>query len=104
MSEGSTHYTPPRGFPELREAVSLHYQDKYRVGVDPEQVVITSGTSPALLPIYAALLDPGDEIILSDPGYACYPNLVEFVDGRPDGAGVRGGRLPPTATRTSRRS
>ncbi len=83
MSEGSTHYTSSLGIPELREAVSLHYQDKYGVGVDPERVVITSGTSPALLLIYAALLDPGDEIILSDPGYACYPNMVEFVDGRP---------------------
>lgn len=83
MSEGSTHYTSSLGIPELRDAVSRHYRDKYGVEVDPERVVVTSGTSPALLLVYAALLDPGDEIILSDPGYACYPNMVEFVDGRP---------------------
>ncbi len=83
MSEGSTHYTSSLGIPELRDAVSRHYRDKYGVEVDPERVIVTSGTSPALLLVYAALLDPGDEIILSDPGYACYPNMVEFVDGRP---------------------
>ncbi len=83
LQEGSTHYTPSLGLPELREAVALHYREKYGVDVDAERVVVTSGTSPALLLIYAALLDPGDEIILSDPGYACYPNMVEFVEGVP---------------------
>ncbi len=83
LEGGSTHYTSSLGIPELREAVALHYREKYGACVDPEQVVVTSGTSPALLLIYAALLDPGDEVILSDPGYACYPNMVEFVDGRP---------------------
>jgi aspartate/methionine/tyrosine aminotransferase len=83
LQEGSTHYTSSLGLPELREAVALHYREKYGVDIDPERVVVTSGTSPALLLVYAALLDPGDEIILSDPGYACYPNMVEFVDGKP---------------------
>jgi len=83
LQEGSTHYTPSLGLPELREAISGHYHQKYGVEVDPERVVVTSGTSPALLLVFASLLDPGDEIILSDPGYACYPNMVEFVDGKP---------------------
>lgn len=83
MLEGETHYTHSLGLLELREAICRHYYDKYGVEVDPERVIITSGSSPALLLLFAALLDPGDEVILSDPCYACYPNIVEFVDGRP---------------------
>ncbi len=51
--------------------------------VDPDRIIVTSGSSPAMLLLFAALLDPGDEVILSDPCYACYPNIVEFVDGKP---------------------
>ncbi|NPV60242.1 MAG: pyridoxal phosphate-dependent aminotransferase [Actinobacteria bacterium] len=83
MQEGETHYTHSLGLHELREAISLHYRDKYAVEVDPERVIVTSGSSPAMLLLFAALLDPGDEVILSNPCYACYPNIVEFVDGVP---------------------
>lgn len=83
MQEGETHYTHSLGLHELREAISLHYRDKYAVEVDPERVIVTSGSSPAMLLLFAALLDPGDEVILSNPCYACYPNIVEFVDGIP---------------------
>ncbi len=83
LEAGHTHYTHSLGIRELREAVSLHYHEKYGVGVDPEQVVITSGTSPAMLMIFAALLDAGDGVITSNPGYACYTNIIEFVDGNP---------------------
>ncbi len=83
MAEGETHYTHSLGLLGLREAISRHYQERYKVEVDPGRVVVTSGSSPALLLLFAALLDPGDEVILSDPCYACYPNIVDFVDGRP---------------------
>ena len=83
MQEGRTHYTDSRGLPELRQAISEHYYEKYHVEVDPERIVVTSGSSPAMLLLFAALLDPGDEVILSNPCYACYPNIVEFVDGKP---------------------
>lgn len=81
MLEGETHYTHSLGLHELREAVSRHYLDKYNVQVDPDRVIVTSGSSPAMLLLFSALLDPGDEVILSNPCYACYPNIVEFVDG-----------------------
>ncbi len=84
LSAGHTHYTHSLGIHELREAVSAHYLDKYGVEVDPERVVITSGTSPALLMIFAALLNSGDGVITSNPGYACYTNIIEFVDGVPE--------------------
>jgi (5-formylfuran-3-yl)methyl phosphate transaminase len=83
MLEGETHYTHSLGLHELRDAISRHYADKYNVEVDPDRVIVTSGSSPAMLLLFAALLDPGDEVILSDPCYACYPNIVEFVDGKP---------------------
>jgi aspartate/methionine/tyrosine aminotransferase len=82
MLRGMTHYTDSRGIPELREAISRHYYEKYHVDVDPDRVIVTSGSSPALLLVFASLLDPGDEVIVSDPGYACYPNMVDFVDGK----------------------
>ncbi len=83
MLEGKTRYTHSQGVRELREAISEHYLQKYHVEVDPDRIVVTSGSSPAMLLLFAALLDPGDEVILSNPCYACYPNIVEFVDGRP---------------------
>jgi aspartate/methionine/tyrosine aminotransferase len=83
LLEGRTHYTDSRGILELREAISRHYFEKYNVEVDPGRIIITSGSSPAMLLLFAALLDPGQEVILPNPGYACYPNIIEFVEGRP---------------------
>ncbi len=68
---------------ELREAIAEDYWNKHRVRISPEQILVTSGTSPALLLLFAALLDAGDEIILSNPYYPCYPNIIRFVNGRP---------------------
>jgi aspartate/methionine/tyrosine aminotransferase len=53
------------------------------VKVSPEQILVASGTSPALLLLFSALLEPGDEVILSNPYYPCYPNIIRFVDGSP---------------------
>ncbi|MEW6351253.1 MAG: pyridoxal phosphate-dependent aminotransferase [Thermodesulfobacteriota bacterium] len=83
LRAGKTHYTASLGIPELRQAVALHYQRRYGAVVDPDCVVITSGSSPAIFLVLAALLDPGTEIILSDPHYACYPNFVRFLGGQP---------------------
>ncbi|MBI5552131.1 MAG: pyridoxal phosphate-dependent aminotransferase [Desulfobacterales bacterium] len=82
MRDGFTHYTHSLGVRELREAICAYYHDTYNVSVDPDQVVVTSGSSPAIFMACAALLDPGDEVILSDPHYACYPNFINFVQGR----------------------
>jgi aspartate/methionine/tyrosine aminotransferase len=51
--------------------------------VKPEQFIVTSGTSPAMILIFAGLLDPGDEVLLTDPHYACYPNFLRLVDALP---------------------
>ncbi|NWF91322.1 MAG: pyridoxal phosphate-dependent aminotransferase [Syntrophaceae bacterium] len=83
ICEGKTHYTHSLGLIELREAIAEHYWTKYGVKVSPEQVLVASGTSPALLLLFAALLEPGEEVILSNPYYPCYPNIIRFVGGVP---------------------
>jgi aspartate aminotransferase len=81
--EGFTSYTPAEGLLELREALSQHYQDRYDVEVAPDRFIITMGSSPALWMVFAALLERGDGVLMSDPHYACYPNDVRFVGGQP---------------------
>ena len=81
IRKGKTHYTHSLGIPELRDAICQHYIDKYAVNVNPEQVIVTSGTSPAMLLIFSALLEPGDKIIVSNPYYPCYPNIIKYVGG-----------------------
>ncbi|MEJ2671865.1 MAG: pyridoxal phosphate-dependent aminotransferase [Deltaproteobacteria bacterium] len=83
MAAGETQYTHSQGLIELREALCLHYWEKYRVRVSPEQFIVTSGTSPAMILIFGALLDPGDEMLLPDLHYACYPNILKLVDAAP---------------------
>jgi len=83
ICEGKTHYTHSLGLIELRKAIAEDYWKKYRVEVFPEQILVASGTSPALLLIFAALLEPNDEVILSNPYYPCYPNIIRFVGGSP---------------------
>jgi aspartate/methionine/tyrosine aminotransferase len=76
--EGFTHYTHSLGDPELRQEICNNYLKNYGVRISPDQVIITSGTSPAILMVLYALCNPDDEIILSDPGYACYPNFISL--------------------------
>lgn len=83
IREEKTHYTHSLGLIELREAICEDYKEKYNVDINPDQVVITSGTSPAILMLYSTLLEQGDEIILSNPHYPCYPNFASFLNAEP---------------------
>jgi len=83
LEQGHTHYTHSMGNMDLREAICRYYQKTYTVTIDPEQIIITSGTSPAMLLLFSALLEKGDEVIISDPHYACYPNFIRFMQGKP---------------------
>ncbi|USZ68637.1 pyridoxal phosphate-dependent aminotransferase [Halorussus salilacus] len=82
LRAGETGYTSSKGKPELRNAISDYYDRRYGVDVAPERIVVTSGSSPALLLAFSALVDPGDEVVLTDPHYACYPNFVRQTGGR----------------------
>jgi len=83
ICEGKTHYTHSLGLIELREAIAQDYWEKYRVHISPEQVLVASGTSPAMLLLFSSLLEEGDQVILSNPYYPCYPNIIRFVGGSP---------------------
>jgi aspartate/methionine/tyrosine aminotransferase len=88
VKDGRTRYTHSLGILPLREAIAEHYATTYGVTVSPDQILVTPGTSPAMLLLFGHLLDPGDEVILSNPYYACYPNFIRYADGVPVEVGV----------------
>ncbi len=83
IKDGHTHYTHSLGIIELREAICRHYLEKYGVTISPDRVIVTSGTSPALFMLFSALLEPEEEIIISNPHYPCYPHFARFIQARP---------------------
>ncbi|MDO8847729.1 MAG: pyridoxal phosphate-dependent aminotransferase [Coriobacteriia bacterium] len=89
MDAGDTGYTQSLGLPDLREAITAHMQSSYGVAVDAEDIVVTQGTSPAMLLLFGSVLDPGDEVVLADPCYPAYPNYVSFLGGVPVSVPVR---------------
>jgi aspartate/methionine/tyrosine aminotransferase len=83
ITDGFTHYTHSLGIIELRTAIAAYYRNRYGVEVSPDNIIVTAGTSPAMLMTFAALLEAGDEVILSNPHYACYPNFINFFGAKP---------------------
>jgi (5-formylfuran-3-yl)methyl phosphate transaminase len=76
LVKGNTHYTHSLGDPELRQAIAVFFRNEYGVKVDPDCIVITSGSSPAILMVLLTLCGAGDEVLLSNPGYPCYRNFI----------------------------
>lgn len=83
FKEGRTHYTHSLGDPELREEICKRYRNIYGVEVSPDRIIVTSGSSPAILLTLGVLCDVGDEVIISNPGYACYQNFIRFLNAKP---------------------
>jgi aspartate/methionine/tyrosine aminotransferase len=71
-----THYTPANGLPELRAAIANRYSDQ--ANIDPDRIVVTPGASGALQLVMALLLNPGDGIMLADPGYPCNRHIASL--------------------------
>jgi len=80
LRRGYTHYTPALGLPELRQAIAASYPEDARP--EPGRVCVTPGASGALQLIFAALIDPGDEVLLADPGYPCNRHFVRLFEGK----------------------
>lgn len=83
LTDGDTHYTSSLGKFALREEIAAYYWKKYKVRVSPDQIIVTSGTSPGMLLVFSVLVEKGEEVILPDPHYACYPNFIRYLGGRP---------------------
>jgi len=81
LKSGKHHYTPATGLPELRQAISDFYRQKYKLSVDPKRILITPGSSGALQLLMSALINPGQQVLMADPGYPCNRNFVRLVDG-----------------------
>ena len=83
LQQGHTHYSPATGIPKLREAIADFYLDRYGVHLDPGRVLVTPGASGALQLVMSVLIDPGDEVLMADPGYPCNRHFVHLVGGIP---------------------
>ena len=81
LKAGHTHYTPALGLPELRTAIAQSYAPV--ASVDASRVVVTPGASGALQLIFAALINPGDQVLMADPGYPCNRHFVRLFEGEP---------------------
>jgi aspartate/methionine/tyrosine aminotransferase len=81
LSSGMTRYTAAQGIRQLREAIAAHYARCYGLEVAPERIFVTAGGSGALLMVSALLLDPGDGMLMTDPGYPCNRHFVKAFNG-----------------------
>jgi aspartate/methionine/tyrosine aminotransferase len=102
LAQGETRYTDSRGLPELREAIAADHARRCGVSVDPERVLVTNGTSSAMLLVFSLLVGPGDEVILGAPHYPGYPNAIRVAGGVPIAVPTRaqeGHAIDPDAVR-----
>ena len=83
LQEGKTRYTPAVGLRELREAIADHYLRQFELRIDPRRILVTPGASGALQLILAMLVDPGSQVLMTDPGYPCNRNFVFLFEGEP---------------------
>ena len=83
LDDNLTHYTHSLGIRELREAICEDYAKRYGVDLSPDNMVVTQGTSPAMLVLFSTILEQGDKVITSDPCYACYDNFITFAGAEP---------------------
>ena len=76
------HYTSAIGMPQLRQAISSHYRERYGLSVPVARIAVTAGASAALLLATGVLVSPGDEFLMPDPAYPCNRHFVRFFEGR----------------------
>ena len=88
LAGGGIYYTSALGIPALRQAIARHYGDRYGADVDPERIVVTAGSSGALLLVMALLVNRDEQILLADPGYPCNRHFVRVLEGEPVGLPV----------------
>ena len=88
IGQGDIYYTSALGLLELRAAIAQHYADQYAVAVDPERVIVTAGSSAALLLVNALIVNRDDRVLLADPGYPCTRHFVRVLEGEPVGIPV----------------
>ena len=74
-----THYTPALGLPELRQSIAEYYLQRYNIDIDARRIIVTPGASGALQLALSVLVDTGDNVLLTDPGYPCNRNMIRLL-------------------------
>ncbi|HEX4886208.1 MAG TPA: pyridoxal phosphate-dependent aminotransferase [Casimicrobiaceae bacterium] len=92
LADGGIYYTSALGIPALRRAIAQHYGERFGVDVDPERIVVTAGSSAALLLVMALLVNRDEQILLADPGYPCNRHFVRVLEGEALGVPVGPGQ------------
>ncbi|MDR1083494.1 MAG: pyridoxal phosphate-dependent aminotransferase [Deltaproteobacteria bacterium] len=82
LNQNKFYYAHSQGDPELREALSYHYRERYGLNIDPFRFLVTPGTSPGFMLLFGAVLSHGDGVVITDPYYCCYPNYIKFFGGQ----------------------
>ena len=83
LNEKPMFYTSALGIMPLREAIAGYYESKYGVTVAPQRIIVTAGSSAALLLAMGVLLNAGDEVLMADPGYPCNRHFVRTLEAVP---------------------
>jgi aspartate/methionine/tyrosine aminotransferase len=83
MRDGHTHYAPPPGLPRFREAIAADFSSRRGVDVTADRVVVTPGAKPIMSFALMALVGPGDEVIVPDPGFPIYESMTRFMGAIP---------------------
>jgi aspartate/methionine/tyrosine aminotransferase len=83
LSAGYMHYTPSAGISELRQAIADYISKTRNLQVSPDEVVVTPGGKPIMFFSILALVNPGEEVLYSNPGFPIYESLVNFVGAKP---------------------
>ena len=81
IDEGRTHYTPAMGLPQLRSKISNYYKEQLSADVSAKNILVTPGASGALQLVLSAIIDPGQKILMADPGYPCNRHFVRMLEG-----------------------
>jgi aspartate/methionine/tyrosine aminotransferase len=88
LRSGQVRYTPSLGSPALREAISAWYRTRYALDIPASRIAVTSGSSGALLLTMGVLLSPGEQVLMTDPGYPCNRHFVHAMEGEAVGIPV----------------
>ena len=82
LDEGKTFYTSNQGLPILRSKISKYLKDRFDVNYDKDEMILTAGSSQGILAALMAIINPGDEIIVTEPTYICYVPDIEMCGGK----------------------
>src|SRR3954469_21278510 len=83
LEQGRIDYTSALGIPSLRQRISRHYREAYRCDLDPERVIVTTGSSGAFILAFLSMFEPGDRVAVTVPGYPPYRHILTALGCEP---------------------